>query len=142
MLTYKNMGGLHTLLDGTTVPKGGVFQSDDPYLCKKFRGKFERVIEEPAPAPAPVVQSVDTPEEKKTAVQKAAETGATDVLPEGTTDVTGEFPSAQEADMRVLKDKRGWYVYDDGGKEPANEKPLKRKAVDCFIEELLADEGE
>lgn len=156
MPLYKNNGGAHTLLDGTTIPHGGTFESDDPNLLKKFRGKFERVIIEavtpeppcvqaPSEASAQITQDVNTEEEEKTPVQKAAEKGAEFVLPEGSVDVTDEFPTAKDADIRVLKDKRGWWVYDfmlsadDTNNEPANDKPLRKKDVGTFIDDLLAE---
>lgn len=109
--TYRNLGGQHILLDGTTIEKGEVFECDDPELLTKFPQKFERV--HPGEA-----------EGAPTAGDR--------------TDVTTDFPEAAEADLTVLKDRKGWFVFDEGD-EPLNEKPLKKKDVAAFIETYLED---
>lgn len=135
-MQYRVLGGLHRLPDGTIVKKGEIFESPDTRLVEKFRNKFERVV----PAPAPInTQNVATPEAEKTPVQKAAEAGAAEILPNGQQDMTAEFPKAQEANLVVTKDRRGWYVYDADDRDGAiNEKPLKKKDVPGFLEEYLA----
>lgn len=116
---YRNNGGQHVFLDNTVVEHGETFVCDDPDLMTKFPQKFTRVYDEPTPA-------------EKTPVQEAAEKGAAGAAPKKAIpefkDVTDEFPEAGKADLRVLKNKAGWWLYDDDD-DPVNEKALKKKEV-------------
>ena len=141
MRTYKNGGAGHVTLAGEAIPKGGTITTEED-LAAKFPGKFTVV---PTGAQA---QSVSTPEDEKTAVQKAAEAGAKEIAAaetkakaagtpsdDGMTDVTKDFPSAEKAGVTVRRDKRGWWVF-DGDEDPANEKALKKREVRAFIADL------
>jgi hypothetical protein len=39
----------------------------------------------------------------------------------------------------VLRDKKGWAVFEDGDDDALNDKPLKKKEVQPFIDDYLAD---
>jgi len=54
--------------------------------------------------------------------------------------VTKDFKNANE-EVVVLKDSKGWYVYDaDDMKEPINDKPLFKKNVEDFLAEYLKED--
>jgi len=140
MKTYKNNGGQHVMLDGTVVGNGETITCEDD-LAAKYPTKFVVVVDT-----GTVTQTTSTPEAEKTDVQKAAEAGAVDVgsqdaepeIPEDMKDVTDEFPAAEEAELIVCKNKRGWWIF-DGDDEPANEKPLKKREVNAFVKDYLGD---
>jgi hypothetical protein len=135
MAKYLNKGGVHIGPGGVVVEPGKTFVSNDPELCVKFPNKFELIHPE---VPTPVLrQSVDTPEPEKTEVQVAAEKGAEGIAAPGK-DVTSEFDGAADGGLTVRKDKRGWWVYDEG-EDAINEKPLKKREVPVFIAECLTD---
>lgn len=108
----KNIGGQHTLADGTTVEHGGTFEYEGTLaeLQAKYPNKFVAAEGGKAAAPA-------APEE---------------------TDVTEDFPAAKENDLQVVKTAKGWNIYDDGD-DPINEKPLKKKDVQAAIDAYLAE---
>ena len=111
--TVKNLGGGHNLADGTVVGHGETFEHEGDFdaLCKKFPNKFERCHK--------------------------AETGGT-ATADDRQDVTTEFPEAAEAGLTVLKDKKGWSVYDEGD-EPIEGTPCTKGKVKAAIEKYLAD---
>lgn len=135
MPKYQNTGGPHQTIDGETIDAGAIFELDDQTLLEAFPGKFKLVKEE---APAPVVE----PEEVAADDPTLETEPATEEVPKaakGRTDVTDEFKLALEADMRVEKDKRGWYILDEGDDDPINEKPLLKREVEGAIREYLAE---
>lgn len=117
LTAYRNNGGVHSFTDepqpdgtikpGRTVQKGEAFESDIPNLDTLFPNKFVKI--HPSE-----VQGVATANDK--------------------TDVTPDFPLAVEADLTVLHDKAGYWIYDEG-EEPLNNKALKRGSVDTFVED-------
>ena len=122
-MKYRNLGGAHVTAGGLVIKKGETFDSDDPDLCKKFLGKFERVSDDPrTPAPAPASASAPS------------KTGVANEL----SDVTADFPDAEEAGLTVKKDKSGWWVYDNED-EVVNEMPLKKKEVSGVVKAYLAE---
>jgi hypothetical protein len=133
MKTYLNKGGSHTCRDGTVVPRGATVTTDED-LIAKFGKKFELVQPAPVVAKSPVQQAAEKGAEDGDEGNDDGDSGADD----GMADVTEDFPAATEADLTVKKDKRGWWVF-DGDEDPANEKPLRKKGVDAFLEEYLAE---
>lgn len=130
---YRNTGGQHTQLDGTVVATGGTFVDADDNLCSKFTGKFEALGKVEVQEPLPAVPATDPPE-----------TGTDPTKPdtdhseaEGE-DVTEEFPIAGEHNLKVVKVKKGWIVYDSEG-APINDVPLKKKDVEDVINEWIED---
>jgi hypothetical protein len=135
--TYINKGGLHTLADGTKVPGGETFESTDPNLCAKFPLKFEKAgsVKKPvnATTAAPEPESTATPSEENKAIS-----GQT-VAENAPQDVTAEFTVDSDGSLTVLRDKKGWAVFEDGDDDALNDKPLKKKEVQPFIDDYLAD---
>lgn len=130
-MKWKNVGAAHTTETGRNVQRGEVFESDLP-LDTLFVGKFERVYKEAeAEAEAEAPKAPDNTEqgaltEKKECVSSDRE------------DVTTEFPGAAEAGLVVVKDKKGWCVYDEGN-APINEKPLRKKDVLEIVAEYTTE---
>ncbi len=126
-MRYVNNGGGHTTPDGTTVPHGGTFESDDTDLTTKFPNKFTRVITDaPEVPPSPVKAEEDTDD------------GDTDKTAADPNDVTADFPTAKAADLTVTKDKTGWWVRDDG--DAVNDKACRtKKAVEKAIADYTAE---
>jgi len=133
--TYKNNGGAHMTANGTIIPNGGVFQDENPDLCKVFPNKFA-VVHTPAPTPA-----ADDPTPAPAAPAQATTPIAAPAKPTGVVvvDVTDEYPAAEDADLTVTKVKGGYDVYDEDKSEPINEKPLAKKKVQLFLDEYLAE---
>lgn len=129
MATLKNVGGQHVFADGTTIAPGAVFEydGDADELVKKFIGKFEYERTAPVAAPAPTTPAAPSAPTKP---EKTAD--------DGFVDMTDDFPVAAQHDLKVLRDRRGWWLY-DGDKDPVNEKPLKKKDVDAEIAEYIQD---
>lgn len=115
-MKYKNVGGEHICKDGTVVPNGKFFDSDDKDLCKKFPNKFEAVNDQ-------VTDSVNKPAP----------------VNNDPVDVTEDYPEAKENKMTVTKIGKGWWVTEEDEDEAAHDKPLKKKDVEAFIKELLED---
>ena len=127
--TYINKGGQHVLADGTKVERGERFDCDDPDLRVNFPNKFElvNVDEKPVNAPPPVAaKPAPAPKPDKDEPE----------------DVTKDFTVDQDGNLTVLKDKKGWNVFEEGDEEPLNEKPLKKKDVQPFIDEYLDEDSE
>jgi hypothetical protein len=125
---YLNTGGNHTLLDGTVIKNGGVFECDDPDLDKKFKNKITKYVE------VPVVQA--TPVEAPVEAAKVVEPPAT----EDKVDATDEFPEAKNGGLVVKRDKTGYFVYDEtSDAESVNEEPLKKKDVSGFVKVYLTE---
>lgn len=122
MTTYRNDGGNHELSDGTIIGHGKEFESEDRDLCKKFPNKFTEVhkasVEVATTAPAPV----DVPAEEKPVEGNPV-------------DVTSDFKDAVDGDLKVTRDKDGWWVYDDG--ELIHKEALLKKNVKKTIKEYL-----
>lgn len=126
-ITYRNKGGTYQDLEGNFHSHGALLESDLD-LCAKFPNSFEVVhtVTAPvAPTLAPVVIAEDDADEEA------------DALPEGHTDVTDKFPEAVKHDIRVTRDKAGWWMHD--GDEIQNETPLKQKEVTPFIKEYFGE---
>lgn len=118
VFTYRVLGGNHRDADGNEYAKGDTFESKDPDLKNKFPNKFKKID----------VTDVDIDDEEDI-----------DEVPKktGPQDVTADFPAAVDAGLTVTRDKRGWYVADDG--EPTHEKALKKGAVAAHIEAWLEE---
>ena len=130
MAKYKNIGGPHQALDGTAIPHGGLFETDDP-IPKAFQAKFQLVLDE---QPAAKAEAAKAPAEPQAPTGKAA-AEPTDKAQ----DVTADFPLAGDNDMRVVQDKNGWHILDVGDTKPTNAKALRKKDVVAALEEYLAD---
>jgi hypothetical protein len=131
--TYLNKGGTHTALDGTVTPKGGTITTEEDLVAKFGSRKFALMQPgQPVPAAPAAPEAPKAPD-----TNEDADSGD-DVAPDGMDDVTADFPVAEAHDLTVKKDKRGWWVF-DGDEDPANEKPLRKKDVDVFLEEYLAE---
>ena len=126
--TYLNKGGSYTALDGTETPHGKTITTEVDLIEKFGPTHFEEVrvmVVEVEAATAPV-------QAKKEVVQEPEKAS------DGMVDVTDEFPEAGLNSFIVKKDQKGWWVFDGDG-EAANEKPLKKKEVEPFISEILAE---
>jgi hypothetical protein len=136
LTTYRNNGGHHLNGEGVTIKSGEVFKDADPNLMEKFPAKFEKVAYA-TPEPA------DEPEEPTGAGTPNTTTKPASKQADEPTDVTDEFPAGKEAGLTVSKVKAGWNVYDpDEGEdpEPLNDKPLKKRAVEAFIDTYLEED--
>jgi len=137
MAKYKNIGGLHQLADGTNIPAGTTFETDQP-IPEDFAAKFQQVFDAPEPvAPAPEPEPVapePTPEPEPDPALPGSDGDDPDLK-----DVTADFPLAGENDMHVVRGKRGWHIFDEGDEEPINDKPLLKRDVAPAIEAYLAD---
>lgn len=119
------------MADGTVVANGDTCETDLD-LQAMFPNKFEVVDGKPAaqaaaakPAPAPAAKPAPAPAPKKAPAADA-------------TDVSGDFEQAIDYDVRVLKDRRGWWVLD--GDELLNTSgPLKKGGVSTFIERTFEE---
>lgn len=146
---YLNKAGKHSCLDGTVVPHGKTVETEED-LIAKFGRKFELVTpvnpiqaaaetgasgllvpDGPALAPADGGGGANSADAAENATDGAQ-------APAGMTDVTEEYPAAAKADLTVCHNKRGWWVF-DAGTEAVNEKPLKKKDVEVFIKDYLAE---
>jgi hypothetical protein len=128
MAKYKNIGGPHELNDGTLVAHGDVFETEQDVLAA-FPNKFVVVGDKPAAKPAPEPKAAATPAPKKADAKKAPA--------EDAQDVTADFDIAGEFDVRVLKDKRGWWVIDLD--TVMHEAPLKKGSVAKFIADTFKE---
>ncbi len=135
MTKYINNGGPHEMADGTVVANGGTCETDLD-LQAMFPNKFEVVDSKPTPqAPANRFENFEevpttSPPEKPAAPKKAPAADAKDV--------SGDFKQAADYDVRIVKDKRGWWVLD--GDELLNiSGPLKKGGVGTFIERTFEE---
>lgn len=110
----------------------------DRDLVTMFPNKFERVDE------------INPAKPEKSDVQKAAEEGFKGVMPPADPpaeqeeeeplgrDVTHRFPLAEEEDFKVFAKGGAFFVVEaDDPDVPLNDKPLKRKDVEQFVEQNL-----
>lgn len=127
MNRYKVKEGKHYDVDGNEYCKGDVIETTEQ-LTKLFANKFEDL------GPAPVKQA---PVQENNGDNGEAGNGAAPVMPEGTENVTAQFPEAAGKELVVLK-KGAWYsVYDpDNLEQPLNEKQLREAQVIDFINEF------
>ena len=131
MNTYKNVGGTHEMADGTIVRTGETVTTELD-LVAHLPQKFILVPATPVVVTKPKAAPVAP------APKAAPKTNNDAPVDNGMADVTADFDGAAEADLTVMKDKRGWWVY-DGTEDAANEKALKKKEVADFIAEYTAD---
>lgn len=128
MTKYKNIGGPHVMVDGSVVAHGGVFETEQD-MQAVFPNKFELVDDAPAPKPvAEVPKAKPAPQQKADAKKAPAENAQ---------DVTEDFDIAKEFDVRVLKDKSGWWVVDLD--TVIHEAPLKKGSVAKFIADTFKE---
>lgn len=131
--TYKNIGGPHALADGTIVPPGGTFSSEeDPRAL--FSNKFElvhTVVAEPPQSPGQTTPGGKAP----------ADPGGGNSTPSGGQDVTAEFNvgDGSKVKLTVVKLEKGYNILEEGDADPVNEKPLAKTRVQAFIDDYLSE---
>lgn len=131
---YKNTGGRHTCMDGTVVATGETFVDADDNLCSKFTGKFESMGKVDVQEPLPASETTDPPKTETDSTKPDTDHSTVDGV-----DVTAEFAAAVNNDLKVVKVKNGWIVYDSEG-VPINDTPLKKKKeVEDVINEWIED---
>lgn len=132
---YENIGGTHTTREGVDVLRGQTFEDPDPDLCAKFPNKLRKVTAQQTPVNAPAGGGVaPTPPQGAESPDKGGE-----ISEKRGTDVTGEFTVDKAGTLSVLKDGTGWHVYEKGDPDPLNEKPLKKKEVQAFIDDYISE---
>ena len=130
---YRNTGGQHTQIDGTVVATGETFVDADDDLCSKFSGKFEVVARLEAQGPLQAPPATDPPKTGTDPTKPDTDHSEADGK-----DVTEEFPIAGEHNLKVVKVKKGWIVYDSEG-GPINDAPLKKGEIEDVINEWIED---
>jgi len=147
MPRYLNEGGDHYTAggeqDATCHKHGAIFDSDDPDLCEKFPCKFKRIYAEVDPT-EPIVQDTPTPETPAVDAPSVDATTGVPIVKEGYTDQTVDFPQAADNGLQILRDKRGWWVYEmDSPEDPCHDKALRRKKlVAPWLDAYLAEDEE
>ena len=123
------------------IYKAGDIVESAQDLVMMFPNKFQLVEDEEVQTP-----SFNPSKEQKAAVAEAAKKGGVEVsAPEEEEDsnplgrnVTKRFPLAKEQDFLVFSEGGAFHVTEaDDPKDPLNDKPLKRKDVEGFIEQYL-----
>jgi hypothetical protein len=134
-MKFKLLAGQHQHTDGRVYKAGEVLVSDDDLAKIHGKERFERV------APAPRAADLEEPDVQK--VPAGSDAPAPPPKPPEEpnplgTDITTDFPTAEEADLRVFKRNRIYSVARAANPaEAVNEEPLtnREKVVD-FIAEL------
>tara|TARA_R110000751_G_scaffold152635_1_gene257753 strand:- start:6930 stop:7322 length:393 start_codon:yes stop_codon:yes gene_type:complete len=130
MPKYRNSGGPHELACGKVVAHGDTFECDAD-LQAIFPNKFELIegTTKPKAAPAstePTATTYPPAPAPKRSPDKNAE------------DVTKGFEVASDYDVRVVRDKRGWWILD--GDDVLNTSgPLKKGGVGTFIKRYFEE---
>lgn len=108
MFTYRNNGGAHVMADGEVIAHGDTFTCDDGNIGTTFENKFERVYSD-----------------------QGSGSGTKRGIVGAAVDVTDEFEGAVENDLRVVKDKNKWFIFD--GDDQVNDAGLKKSDVEAAI---------
>lgn len=132
MTKYVNNGGAHETACGKVVANGEEFECDTD-LQALFPNKFSVVKGSPQPSER-FAKFDETATTSPPAATPASKKGPT---PEAT-DVSKDFAAAEDYDVQVVRDKRGWWVLDN--EEVLNTSgPLKKGGVNTFIERTFEE---
>jgi len=126
-----------------TYKSGDIVESDRD-LVTAFPGKFEVVpgqFSEDGVVTAPNIPEPSKKEKKITISPKKAISKKTEI-PESEygVDVTKEFPTASEVELKVFEKSKWLTVVDPDNNEVLNDKKLRRDKVEGFLADYLRDE--
>lgn len=137
------IGGAHVVGRGNdriTYKRGDVFMSDVD-LRQVFKGKFEKIEDLPVTIPSvnapPAVHRAPEPAEVAQAEAVVEENEETDDAGPKMEDVTGLFPKASKAGLKVFKGPDKKYMVCDPDDLETNlaDKLLKKTELIAFLEE-------
>jgi hypothetical protein len=127
--------GQHSDASGKKYLKGETVESASD-LTVIFKNKFKKVVEEDTPDTDIPEKKEDNPEE----TEALEETEAPEEIENGGENVTSQFDIAVENNIKVIKTK-GWYNLFDSEEEDAkiNDNGLREAGVVDAIENYLKD---
>ncbi len=124
---------------GNVTYKKGSIVDTDLDLCERFsKEKFERMHE--------LERTRGTVSAKKPSIPPPVDKGKGDTTSEPLStygkDVTSEFPTAADVEVKVFRKNKAYTVVDLEDNGVLNEDKLRRKDVEPFLEQYLGEEDE
>ncbi len=147
-MLFRLKGGNH-VEDDVTYKSGDIIDSPRD-LVAMFRGKFERAFDKELEAKS-TKGTKDKTVPSKPAIPPVSEADgkadktkpeASPIIKEGEygRDVTAEFPTAEELDVMVFEKSKWYTVVDNEDNKVLNEKKLRAKEVQPFLDSYLEDD--
>jgi len=126
-----------------TSKSGHNIVESDRDLVTAFPGKFE-VVPEQFSEDVPTAPDIPEPskKEKKITISPKKVASKKTEIPESEygVDVTKEFPTASEVELKVFEKLKWFTVVDPDNNEVLNDKKLRRDKVEGFLADYLRDE--
>lgn len=147
-MKFRVLGGEHEHYDGKIYKKGDILECDMD-IRLTFANKFEKVEKETPITSAPVSESpmkkksiiplVNKNPIKEKPIRIEKEVYTTQVKDESNKqDVTSLFKIAEQENLKVYKDEKGYYVYEEDNLQNAlNKDPFTKPKIKKFIEQFI-----
>ena len=134
-MIFKVKRGTHYGADGKAYKKGALVESSRDLVAVFSKAKFERDYAAEQKTDGTTANS--KPNIPRSASKLKAKKSKKEVSSEHGIDVTSEFPTATKVGVKVFEKSKWYTAVDEQDDEVLNEKKLRRKDVESFLEQYL-----